>query len=377
MIGDLGAYRAMFDDMLRSHPPELSYLARDWAEVEQWKAQARGKLHELLAFNPPRSPLDAQVERKFQHDGLEIEEISWNVGYGPRCRAWVLKPAGARGPLPAVLALHDHGGFKYYGKEKIAATDHAFPLTAEHRERSYGGKAWANELARSGFLVLVHDTFLFGSRGVDIADLPPRYQSRFAGLKPGSPELIRAYNTFAAEHEHVVAKSCFTAGVTWPGIYAYEDRRAVDYLQTRDDVKHDRIGCGGLSGGGLRTVMLTGTDPRIRASVCVGFMTTWQDFLHDRVWTHTWMTYIPHSARYLDFPDILTLNAPNPIMVQYDEEDPLYSLQGQKDADRHIRRVYEKMKAGHACRGVFYPGGHKFDGPMQDEAFRFWRQHLS
>ncbi len=42
------------------------------------------------------------------------------MGYGPRTVAWVLRPAGVRDPLPGVLALHDHGGFKFYGKEKIA-----------------------------------------------------------------------------------------------------------------------------------------------------------------------------------------------------------------------------------------------------------------
>ncbi len=31
-----------------------------------------------------------------------------------------MKPAGSRGRLPAVLALHDHGGNKYFGWRKIA-----------------------------------------------------------------------------------------------------------------------------------------------------------------------------------------------------------------------------------------------------------------
>jgi len=377
MPSDVGVYQELLDQVLSQQTSSLSYLARDWPEIEQWRLEARGKLLDLLAFRPQPAPLDARLARKITHDGLEIEEVSWEVGYGPRCEAWVLKPAGARGRLPAVLALHDHGGFKYYGKEKIAESDHVFPLTQEHRESAYGGIPWANALARERFVVLVHDTFAFGSRAVPVDSLSPRYQARFRDRKPGTPEYIRVYNAFAAEHEHVLAKSFFTAGTTWPGVYAYEDRRAVDYLLTRPDVDAGRIGCGGLSGGGLRTVLLAGTDPRIQAANCVGFMTTWQDFLRDKVHTHTWMLYIPYCARYLDFPDILSLHGPKAALVQYDEDDPLYTLAGQRDADRLLKQIYTRMGAADRYTGSFYPGPHKFDAPMQREAFAFFKRALA
>lgn len=377
MPSDVGVYREMMDEILAQQGARLSYLARDWPEIDQWRAEARGKLVELLAFRPKPAPLDARTDRSIVHDGLRIEEVSWEVGYGPRCRAWVMKPQNATGKLPAVLALHDHGGFKYWGKEKIAEADHIFPLTPEHRERAYGGVPWANALAKLGFLVLIHDTFAFGSRAVPVEGLSARYQARFKDLQPGTPDYIRAYNTFAGQHEDILAKSLFTAGTTWPGVYAYEDRRAVDYLLTRDDADPARIGCGGLSGGGLRTVFLAGTDSRIRAAAAVGFMSTWQDFLHDRVFTHTWMLYVPYCARYLDFPDILTLHGPKPTLVQYDEDDPLYSLQGQKDADARLRATFTKMGAAEAYKGTFYPGPHKFDLPMQKEAFEFFRRSLA
>ena len=376
MASDVGVYQELMDGVLAQGGARLSYLARDWPEPEQWRTEARGKLLELLAFRPRPAALDARLERRFASDGLEIEEVSWAVGYGPRCQAWVLKPQGARGKLPSVLALHDHGGFKYYGKEKIAEADHAFPLTQEHRASAYSGVPWANALAKEGFVVLVHDTFAFGSRAVPVESLSPRYQSRFRDLQPGAPEYIRAYNSFAGEHEHILAKSFFTAGTTWPGVYAYEDRRAVHYLLTRADVAPARIGCGGLSGGGLRTVLLAASDTRIRAAACVGFMSTWQDFLRDRVYTHTWMLYIPHAARYFDFPDILSLHGPRPTLVQYDEDDPLYTLQGQRDADRRLREVFTKMGAPTRSRGSFYPGPHKFDVPMQGEAFAFFKSAM-
>ena len=70
-------------------------------------------------------PAAVRVERRWSADGLVGEEVSYSVGFGPRSHAWVLKPVDADGPLPAVLAMHGHDGFKYYGKEKIADTDEA------------------------------------------------------------------------------------------------------------------------------------------------------------------------------------------------------------------------------------------------------------
>jgi dienelactone hydrolase len=376
MQSDVGVYQDLMEQVLAQQEARLSFLAREWPEVNQWRTEARGKLLELLAFRPEPAPLDVRPVRRIERDGVEIEEVSWEVGYGPRAHAWVLKPVAAAGRLPAVVALHDHGGFKYYGKEKIALTDHVFPLTAEHIDVAYGGVPWANALAKEGFLVLAHDTFAFGSRAVPVESLSDRYRRRFRELTPGTPAYVRAYNGFAGEHEHLLAKSFFTAGTTWPGVYAFEDRRAVDYLLTRADVEPARIGCAGLSGGGLRSVLLAGTDERIRATVCVGFMSTWRGLLQDRIAMHTWMLYIPHAARYFDFPDILSLTAPNAALVQYGEEDPLYTPAGQRDADRRLREVYARLGAAERFTGTFYPGEHRFDVPMQREAFAFLRANL-
>lgn len=47
-------------------------------------------------------------------------------------------------------------------------------------------------------------------------------------------------------------------------------RRAIDYLETRDDIDHAKIGVLGYSLGGIETFALTALDPRIQASVaCV------------------------------------------------------------------------------------------------------------
>ena len=253
----------------------------------------------------------AAVLRQLEFDGLWMEHLQWQLPFGPPTEALLLKPAGSKGKLPGIVGLHDHGGQKYFGMRKITRTSNdQHPVMQRHQEQYYGGAAWANELARRGYAVLVHDTFTFGSRRMRLADVPANIRNNLVEVNPDSEEEIQRYDQFAANHEHLIAKSLFCAGLTWPGVFVFDDQRAVDYLASRPDVDATRIGCAGLSGGGLRTVMLTGADERIRCSCCVGMMTTWRDYLLNKCYTHTWMVYVPGLPRDLDYPEVLGICAP-------------------------------------------------------------------
>jgi dienelactone hydrolase len=188
---------------------------------------------------------------------------------------------------------------------------------------------------------------------------------------------IDAYNAWASDHEHIMARSLFSAGISWPAVYLAEDQVALDILADRADVDSGRIGCAGLSGGGLRTVMLGGLDPRISCAISVGFMTTWADFLLHKSHTHTWMTYIPLLPRELDFPEILALRAPKPTMVLNDIEDNLFTLDEMKKADRILSDIFKKASAADRYKCSFHPGLHKFDLAMQQEAFEWFDRWLA
>jgi dienelactone hydrolase len=373
MLGAYGDWAAQ----LVNDPPRLSLRLPRWQGTAEWQGQARQRYRDALLQPDTGGTPRATVQHHIEYDGLAIEHLSWQLPYGPPTEALVLKPNGATGPLPGVLALHDHGGNKYFGVRKITRiSKDPHPLMIQHQDHYYGGAAWANELAKRGYVVLVHDAFTFGSRRMRLSDLPEIITGHLVETDPESEEEIQHYNTFAANHEHIIAKSLFSAGTTWPGVFTGEDQRALDYLCSRPDVDSSRIGCCGLSGGGLRTVFLTGLDPRIRCSCCAGMMTTWRDYLLNKCYTHTWMIYIPGLARDLDYPEILGLNLPNPVMVLNNREDQLFTVPEMERADRILRDVYQKAGAADRYRMKFYPGPHKFDREMQGEAFQWFDRWL-
>ncbi|MBT5962904.1 MAG: hypothetical protein HOG99_15265 [Gemmatimonadetes bacterium] len=368
----LGSYGPWANKLLKEQPPVLSFRRQEFSRIGPWRRKARGRIDDLLARPPHPLMPKVRVLRREEADGLAIEHLQWRLPGGPPTTAVLLKPAGAKGPLPAVLALHDHGGRKYFGVRKIVRLPgRRHPLIAEHQREYYGDRGWANEIAKRGYVVLVHDGFLFGSRRIRYADVPASLNK---GQREGNPEAsarIAAYNQWSGEQESVVARSLLCAGTTWPGVVLQEDQVALDILCARRDVDAERVACGGLSGGGLRTVYPAGMDERIRAAMCVGFMTTWEDFLLHKSFTHTWMTYLPLAPRDLEFPEILGLRVPLPTLVQNCWEDSLYTPPGMRKADRILREVYAKAGASDRYEGRFYSGGHKFDLQMQAEAFEW------
>ncbi len=373
MIGAYGEWAAG----IVQDPPRLSFRQAMFSNVDAWRGVARARFREALLGPGGAATPVAVLQHQLEFDGLSIEHVQWQLPYGPPTEALVLKPAGARGKLPGVVALHDHGGNKYFGLRKITRmSKDPHPLMLRHQEHYYEGTAWANELARRGYVVLVHDTFTFGSRRVRVADVPENIRSHLTEVNPEAEDEIQRYNEFAANHEHLMAKSLFCAGTTWPGVFVFDDQRAVDYLASRPDVDATRIGCGGLSGGGLRTVMLTGADERIRCSCCVGMMTTWRDYLLNKCYTHTWMVYVPGLPHDLDYPEVLGLGAPNPILVLNNRQDQLFTMPEMERADQILTEVYRKASAPERYRASFYDGPHKFDRAMQKEAFAWFDRWL-
>ncbi|MEU4190510.1 hypothetical protein AB0E69_01325 [Kribbella sp. NPDC026611] len=295
-------------------------------------------------------PEDVRVERRWTADGLAGEEISYDVGFGPRTHAYVLKPANADGPLPGVVAMHGHDGFKYYGKEKIADTD-IEPVEAVQAARAelYEGRAFANDLARRGYVVIVPDVFLWGSRRFDL---------------PVGDD-VAAYNAAAGPHEHVVEKYCTMLGTTMAAVVAREDLIALTYLRNREDTT-DQSASIGLSGGGCRSALLRATSSELTAAVVVGMMGTYNSLLDKNVVTHTWMLMPRMLPTTIDWPDVAACQAPAPLLVQYDRQDELFPLAGAEAAHERIAAHYAGTNT---YTGQFFDGPHKFDGAMQDAAF--------
>lgn len=343
----------------------------------------RRKAREVLRFTVgDEQPGDVRRERAWQADGVDGEEISWAVGFGPRTHAWILKPTGASEPLPGIIALHDHGHYKFFGKEKIAdGPEGRLGVLEAFRRTYYGGRGYANLLAREGFVVLVHDTFLWGSRRFPLEVMPDIDRAlgeavgAILGQESAGPEVMR-YNGAAYLHEHLVSKYCTLLGTNFAAVVAYEDRVGLNCLRNRQDVDAKRVGCVGLSGGGLRAALLRATSDYLSACAIAGMMSTYEGLVDNCVAPHTWMLFPPGWSLHGDWSDLAASAAPAPLLVQFLLDDAQFTVAGMRDADARIAAHYAHAGAADAYRGEFYPGPHRFDVPMQQAAISWLAAQL-
>ncbi|MCS6861458.1 MAG: alpha/beta hydrolase family protein [Abditibacteriales bacterium] len=353
----------------------LSFLREEFKDVAAWKRVARGKLLELLHYAPP--PCDPQpevVERMDKGDYVR-EKVYFNTTPDIRVPAYVLIPKNVRFPAPGIVALHDHGGFYFWGKEKIVEVEDEHPVLTDFKKRYYAGNSIASVLARQGYVVVVIDMFYWGERRMLLDGDPTDWRERPQDI---APERIAAFNQRASQNEPLVGRTIYAAGFTWSGVMFWDDVRTVDYLLTRPEVDKNRLGCVGLSVGGLRSCHLAALDDRIKAAVVVGWMASFPKQLQRHIRNtigHTKL--VPGLYRYMDYPDVAALAMPAALLVINGSQDQLFALDGVQDCFDKLAACYKKAGVPDKLRTRLYDTPHEFNAAMQAEAWEWLRRWLT
>jgi dienelactone hydrolase len=311
------------------------------------------------------------VEKIDRGDYIQ-EKVYFNTTPDVRVPAHVLIPKNLKGPAPAIVALHDHGGFYFWGKEKLIEADDEHPVMRQFKAQYYGGNNIASALARQGYVVIVIDMFYWGERRMLLDDDPADWRERPKGIPA---ERITAFNQRAGQSEPLVGRTIYSAGFTWAGVMFWDDIRTVDYLASRPEVDPKRIGCVGLSVGGLRSCHLAALDERIKAAVVVGWMASFPPQLKRHVRNtigHTKL--VPGLYRYLDYPDVAALAMPSALLVINGSQDALFDLDGVRASFAKVEAAYDKAGFRQKVRTRLYDTPHQFNAEMQTEAWQWLRQ---
>jgi dienelactone hydrolase len=214
--------RSSWDDLLSGVK-----TADDW---QRHRRQLKQRYLDLIRDNqkPAQRPsLDLQVhEDKVIDNAYHRLLISYNVEADERAHAYLGLPLGAKGKLPAVVALH---GTYPQGIRQEAGL--------EPNQKKLYDNAYLDQMCRRGYVVIAPEHFVSGHR------IPPE----------GPYETKRFYE----KHPEWTAVGKFT----------YEHSIAIDVLETRDDVDRANIGAMGHSLGGHGTFFLAAYDDRIKAAV--------------------------------------------------------------------------------------------------------------
>jgi len=354
-------------------PLELSFLESRFQDLKTWQTRARARVLDCLCYSPPPVAPAPQVIRRTDR-GTYIEEyLTFQTTPDLRIPAYVLIPKAAALPAPALVVLHCHGGAYVWGKEKVVAVDNEHPALTKYKGQLYDGASIATELVRRGYVVIATDMLYWGERRMLLDGDPPSYREP----QSMTAEEVDAFNRRSSQNEQLVARTLMTAGITWPGVILWDDLRTLDYLASRPEVDRRRMGCVGLSVGGYRSFLLAALDPRIKAAVDVGWMTSYASNIRRHVINTVGFTFhITGLYRYLDLPDLAALIAPRSIFVINGSKDTLFPAEGVEKAHQKIEACFRKARTADHQRCRVYDAPHQFNRAMQAEAWEWLAARL-
>jgi len=338
-------------------PLELSFLRPEFRDLESWQKKARAIVLEHLFYAPPPvSPAADLIRRTDRGDYVE-EYLTFQTTPDLRVPAYVLIPKQTKLPAPGIVVLHCHGGF-YVDNEPAALS--------EYKKDLYDGKSIATELVRQGRVVITIDMLYWGERRMLLDDDPPAYRDRGRMTKDD----VAGFNRRSQQSEQLLARSLFTAGITWPGVMLWDDLRTVDYLAARPEVDARRLACVGLSVGGYRSFLLAALDQRIKVAVNVGWMSSLGSHIRRHIVNSIGLTFqIIGLYRYLDLPDLAALIAPRSVLVINGSRDQLFPREGVDAAFKKIEQCFRKAGVPDRQRCRLYDAPHQFNVAMQAEAW--------
>ncbi|BCS30943.1 hydrolase [Luteitalea sp. TBR-22] len=369
---DLGSNFELVGRLDASPGYPASFLSGRFSSIDAFVANGRQLVLDGYHYRPAAVDPAPEVVDRYEGPDYVREKVVFSTTPAFRVPAYVFIPKGLRGRAPAIVDLHSHGGMFLFGKEKVIDFGRNHPAMVKYHADNYESRPTATALVKRGYVVITIDAFMFGERRVLMdGDLGAGWERSAYTLDD-----VTRLNRVCAARESTLAKSLTVLGTSWPAIVAWDDMRTVDYLASRPEVDAARIGCVGVSFGGWRSLFLAALDTRIAAGCVVGFMSTIRSMLQRHVDTHSWVHFPPGLYRQLDLPDVATLTAPRPLLVQQCRRDGLYPLSGMEAAVRGIEEVYRRANIADRFTAMWYDVPHEFNKRMQDDAFTWLDRQL-
>jgi cephalosporin-C deacetylase-like acetyl esterase len=303
------------------------------AEAEQRQAEVRRKILALVGGLPKASgPVPVKRFATVEEDGFRVENIAYESFPGYWVTANVYVPQGT-GPFPAMVVAPGHGA----GKSSQFV--------------------WCANFARDGILTLCIDPMGQGER-----------------MQHFDPELGTSKVEPVGEHEHA-NQTTLLIGEHIARYWFIDGIRGVDYLCQRPDVKPDRIGTFGCSGGGTAAAYLAAMDPRIHAAAVSSFITSFKELLPGNGPQDAEQTLPRFLASGLDFADWIELAAPRAYSVfAYDQD--FFPIAGAKWTAAEASRFYGLYGAADKFQLIDGPGGHCNLGPVTPQLLAFLVKNL-
>ena len=200
------------------------------ADYDAYRAKMCARMVEAVGGFPDRTPLNAKVVTTVPREGYRIEKILFESLPGVYVTGLLYVPDAPafKPPYPAFLVTCGHSG---NGKG-----------SDDYQRACVQG-------VKQGMVAFIYDPISQGER-----------------MQVPDTANVHGHNRFGV--------NALLLGRSTAQMRIYDGMRAIDYLQSRPDVKPDHIGYMGNSGGGTMTSLIMAVEPRVIAAAPSCYLTS-------------------------------------------------------------------------------------------------------
>ena len=307
-------------------------------EFAALRGKVRTELGRMWGPFPARTPLNAKQIGIIDAGDHRIERIVFESRPSFHVTANLYRPKGPSAKVPAIIFPCGHGS-----DGKASETYQLFSAL----------------MARNGIAVLTWDPLGQGERHqyVDAATGRTRFRA-------GSGE------------HRILGDRCYLVGENLMQYRVWDCIRALDYLESRQEIESERIGIAGQSGGGMVTLQFAGFEDRLKAAFVSCAVASF------RAKSEALLIADPEQVLYgtlragIDHPELLAAFAPRPLMIGAAKRDYV-PIEGARRTHAELTSVYEKLAAPEQLHLVETDDTHGLNRELREAAASFFLATLA
>jgi dienelactone hydrolase len=332
--------------LYKSAPLKLTFKAQNRKQAEAWQKTLHAKVVELIGGFPTQStPLKAKTLEVREFPAYRRERFVYETRPGLTALAYLLTPAGGKGPFGTVICIPGHGR----GVDDIVGID---PQGRDRTDKDTDGYEhdFAIQVVEHGMAAVAIEPLGFGCRR------DPVNKKKGLAVKGCDP----------------VAGEALLLGQTLLAWRVWDVMRTIDWIETRPELDVKRVGCMGVSGGGTATLFSAALEPRIKVAMVSSYLNTFRDSIFSMA--HCTDNYIPGILNWAEMYDVAGLVAPRPLFAESGERDSIFPIAGSRESFAKVKAVYEVFGATDAVEHEVFDGPHSFWGKR---GIPFLAKHLA
>lgn len=321
------------------------------AACKAWQEERRKFFIERIGGFPDRTPLNPEITGTLTGKGYRVEKIILETRPSFHLTANLYLPDSPP-PWPAVLVPcgHSHEG-KAVGQYQLICM-----LLARH-----GMAAMCYDPVGQGERYQILDT----AGAHDVFDDAPHVKTPH----PGARLMCTTEHTMMGISSALIGANVAQFRI-WDGM------RVIDYLQSRNDIIADKIGCTGNSGGGTETAYLMALDDRIVAAAPGCYLTTFRKLIETKGPQDGEQNIFGQIAFGMDEADYCIMRAPKPTLICAGTRDVTFDFGGTMDLFREAKRFYSRIGFPERLDIVAPDAPHGFTLQMREAVTSFMSRWL-